>query len=84
MDDRFGKETNPPKYYLVGKLNRLAFRYLQNPIIAMHCFVQNLSQIITREAELVDGGTVVSLGICITKAMNRPLAALWRQPPGLG
>ena len=24
----------------------------------MHCLVQNLSQIITREAELVDGGTV--------------------------
>ena len=24
----------------------------------MHCLVQNLSQIITREGELVDGGTV--------------------------
>ena len=58
MDDRFGKETNPPKYYLVGKLNRSAFRYLQNPIIAMHCLVHNLSQIIAREAELVDGGAV--------------------------
>ena len=30
------------------------------------------------------GSIADTTGICITKAMTRPLATLWRRPPGLG
>ena len=51
------------------------------------CYIFCKRKIFSRLKSLTTVGPVhiaVTAGICITKAMNRPLAALWGRPPGLG